>query len=83
MQDYWTSFASGKAPATALPGWPTPWPAFLDSSGSQYLLISESPSTASDPVDAQANCSSFWDTQIGYELPTAWKRMLASTSRRK
>jgi len=83
MQDYWTSFASGKAPATALPGWPTPWPPFLGSSGSKVLLISENPSTARDPVDVHANCSSFWDTQIGYELPTAWKRMLASTSRKK
>src|SRR5262249_41733787 len=67
MGDYWTGFAAGKAPATTQPGWPTPWPVFQagGANKSQYLLISESPSAASDPLDATANCSSFWDSQIG------------------
>jgi len=83
LGDYWTSYASGNTPATTQPGWPTPWPAFqAGAGGSKVLLISESPSAASDPLDATAHCSSFWDSQIGYEQVTlkTWSRILASVA---
>ncbi len=56
---YWTSFANRRNPGQA-------WPLFRPKSA--YLLLSASSSTANDPLDAVANCSTLWDG-IGYETP--------------
>jgi carboxylesterase type B len=58
---YWTSFAHGRGPGSA-------WPLF--SPQRTYLLLSESSSTASDPLDTTANCSTLWDG-VGYEKQRA------------
>jgi carboxylesterase type B len=68
MGGYWTSFANRHNPGDT-------WPLFQ--SGSAYRLLNESPSTASDPLDATANCSRLWDT-IGYEKPQVLISLLAS-----
>jgi len=54
---HWTSFANSHDPGSS-------WPLFKPRS--TYLLLSESSSTANDPVNASANCSTLWDG-IGYE----------------
>jgi carboxylesterase type B len=59
MGGYWTSFAAGHSPGGA-------WPPF--GPANRYLLFSETPSAADDPLNATANCSALWDT-IGYETP--------------
>jgi carboxylesterase type B len=56
---YWTRFAHSRNPGCT-------WPLFRQKR--TYLLLSESSSTAEDPLDATANCSSLWDG-IGYETP--------------
>jgi len=56
---YWTSFADARNPGSA-------WPPFKPRN--TYLLVSESSSAASDPLNASANCSTLWDG-IGYETP--------------
>lgn len=83
MVDYWTSFATRQAPSTQVQGWPSTWPLFqatpqAPATNALYLQISDTPQVLSDPLNASANCSSFWDNQIGYEVPTlAWSRLLA------
>jgi carboxylesterase type B len=62
---YWTRFANTRNPGSA-------WPLFRP--GSSYLLLSESSSTANDPVNATANCSTLWDG-IGYETPEMLNRL--------
>jgi carboxylesterase type B len=56
---YWTSFAGSRNPGNT-------WPLFKPRS--TYLLLSEGSSTANDPLDTNANCSTLWDG-IGYETP--------------
>lgn len=87
MVDYWTSFATSQAPGTGIgQGWPATWQSFqltpqTPSTNALYLQIAAAPTVASDPLDASAHCSSFWDTQIGYEAATAaWSRVLRNTN---
>jgi carboxylesterase type B len=54
---YWTSFASNHNPGSA-------WPLFKPDS--TYRLLNTVSSTANDPLNATANCSTLWDG-IGYE----------------
>jgi carboxylesterase type B/predicted amidohydrolase YtcJ len=53
---YWTSFARSRNPGSA-------WPLFKPKS--TYLLLNDQSSTADDPLNATANCSTLWDG-IGY-----------------
>jgi carboxylesterase type B len=56
---HWTDFAGAHDPGGA-------WPPFKP--GNAYLLLSETPSAANDPLNASANCLALWDG-IGYETP--------------
>jgi para-nitrobenzyl esterase len=65
---YWTSFANSRNPGST-------WPLFKPKS--TYLLLSESSSTANDPLDATVNCSNLWDG-IGYETPQILARLTSA-----
>ena len=56
---YWTSFANSRNPGST-------WPLFKPDN--TYRLLSTGSSTANDPVNASANCSTLWD-HVGYEEP--------------
>ena len=69
MGSYWASFAKSQNPGSS-------WPLFKN--GSTYMMLNANPSTASDPLNATANCTALWDN-IGYENTTAWTRLLSAT----
>jgi carboxylesterase type B len=60
----WTSFAKDRNPGST-------WPLFKPNK--TYRLLSESSSTANDPLNATANCS-LWDS-IGYASPQTLTRV--------
>ncbi len=65
---YWTSFAHSHSPGST-------WPLFKPSK--TYRLLAAGSSTANDPLDASANCSTLWDG-IGYETQEMLDRLFDS-----
>lgn len=66
MGAYWASFAKSQSPGSS-------WPLF--GPNKTYMLLNANSSTASDPLNATANCDSLWGT-IGYQDSAFWDRLL-------